>query len=396
MSGFSLIVRAVLTYLQLSRAKKIAQRKNFFLELGLDLRVLSRLFCIRAPLFATIGITHRCPLSCWHCSLVGRSERELSLEQLKNLARQLDQIGTCGFGLTGGEPFLRKDLVEIISSFPRLAPVFIYSSGAGLKEETARELARFKNLAVVLSLDHSQPEVHNQLRGNERAWDWVFTAKEILQAQKIPVHFSTVVTRERLLSGEFEEFCYLIKEKWGVNYLQVFLPRPVGKLTAYPDQLLSSSDLNRFKEILERVLASPRGPFIAGYPVIESRELLGCCGGFVRIYISPQGDFYPCDFNPVCFGNVLEEPVSELWSRARSYFRYPRGECFIQRNWKNLSSDSGSGKIDFIQLEGKEDLLALEPALIYQDFGLLTYRFLAPHLYLATVGWLVLRKQGKV
>ena len=53
----------------------------------------------------------------------------------------------------------------------------------------------------------------------------------------------------------------------------------------------------------------------------------------------------------------------------------------------NLSSETGSGKIDFIRLEENNHLLASEPALIYQRFGLLTYRFLALHLYLATVGW---------
>ncbi len=396
MNGLSLVAQSIKTYFQLAKRKGIKfEQKNLSLRLKHSLKLLSGLLNTSSPIFGIIAITSRCPLSCWHCSLERRNKGEPSLEQLKSIIHQLAEIGTLGYVITGGEPFLRDDLAEIVKTIPRLSPVFIYSSGVGLKEKVAQQLAKFSNLVVVLSVDHLDPKIHNQRRGSERAWDWVFQAKEILERYQVPVHITTVITRDRIWSGEFEEFCITVKEKWKVDFMQVFTPRPVGRLKSIPEEVLSSKDLEQFKQLVLKILPSKHTPFLACFPIIESEEAMGCCGGFVRLYISPSGDFYPCDFNPLCFGNVFEEPIKNLWQKMHSYFYYPAEKCFIEKNWKKLEKYLKDGIVHFEQILSEPELKSPNSAFIYKHFGTITYRITISYLSLANVVWMTL-KQSKI
>jgi len=75
------------------------------------------------PFYARVHVTHRCNYRCGMCGVPGREgrPRELPLDAIQTIARRLHQAGARHVVLTGGEPFLRHDLPEIVASFDRLS-----------------------------------------------------------------------------------------------------------------------------------------------------------------------------------------------------------------------------------------------------------------------------------
>ncbi len=71
------------------------------------------------PLYVQFYITARCNLACQQCNIIYANSdvREATLDEIKKIADNLAEIGTCVVLLTGGEPFARADLPEIIRAF---------------------------------------------------------------------------------------------------------------------------------------------------------------------------------------------------------------------------------------------------------------------------------------
>ena len=73
------------------------------------------------------------------------------------------------------------------------------------------------------------------------------------------------------------------------------------------------------------------GPSIACFAHLESDEMFGCGAGFHHLFIDAVGNVCPCDLTPLKLGNVLEEPLADIWSRMEQWFDLPRCGCFMKR-----------------------------------------------------------------
>ena len=73
-------------------------------------------------------------------------------------------------------------------------------------------------------------------------------------------------------------------------------------------------------------------PKVAALAHIEDRSSYGCCGGTYHIYIDASGNVCPCDFTPLSFGNIREEPFKDVFQRLRRRFTGPRTGCFMLEN----------------------------------------------------------------
>ena len=65
---------------------------------------------------------------------------------------ELYEMGAKWFGLSGGEPLLREDLIEIVKSVDDRSTAFMFTSGYGLTEEKAKELKKAGLFGVMISL----------------------------------------------------------------------------------------------------------------------------------------------------------------------------------------------------------------------------------------------------
>ena len=119
----------------------------------------------RRPILAVFDVTKLCNQRCPMCSIWKTSSNDMSLQEIKQKAEKLRKFGVGYVFLQGGDPLIRKDIVEIVDTFLQngIHPTVI-TNGILLTESLAEQIAaRPCNLAI--SIDSMIPERYAVLRG---------------------------------------------------------------------------------------------------------------------------------------------------------------------------------------------------------------------------------------
>ena len=100
---------------------------------------------LNAPLHVEWEITNACNLRCRHCyaSAGDKASGELTTKEALDLVAELDSTGAADVTLSGGEPFLRKDLWQILRALnSRGIPFIIYTNGTLLDHRRVKKLSQ--------------------------------------------------------------------------------------------------------------------------------------------------------------------------------------------------------------------------------------------------------------
>jgi MoaA/NifB/PqqE/SkfB family radical SAM enzyme len=288
-----------------------------------------------APMHVNIGVTNKCKYNCWHCSAHYIAGKDLPPELINATMKKLQEVGTPIFQLTGGEPLLREDLIEIIKGLER-STIVISTTGYELTFEKAKELKDAGVFSLMISLDHYRPKIHDKLRGYQGAFEIAVKAVEISKKAGLYTIVSVVATREMISSGDLIKFLEFA-EKLKVNEVVVFEPAPTGKLIENGNACLTEKERTKLIELHRKVNKSKKYPKVSILPHIEREENVGCTAGFGHFYIDATGNVCPCDFVPLSFGNVQEENLETILERLYKHFNKPRAFCFMLENSKKVS-----------------------------------------------------------
>ena len=170
--------------------------------------LFSNLFEVRVPLFCGHKLTYNCNLRCKMCPFWKRLSEDSSLEREKTILKQIYDSGTCGIAFEGGEPLLRKDLVEILA-FARSLPLHtsLITNGT-LLESKVEEIAPYINGVIYVSLDGLE-ETHDKIRGVSGCFKKAVRGITA-STQRVPVTINTTIMAENLT--EIEGIVKLAKE----------------------------------------------------------------------------------------------------------------------------------------------------------------------------------------
>lgn len=141
----------------------------------------------------------------------------------------LVNIGVSIIGLTGGEPTLRKDIVEITAKSSAIADTMIFTNGFNFTDELARDLKKAKLWAVAVSLDSSTPELHNKKRNSDQAYEKAIQSLEISKKYGFYTMLTTVPDYKCLENNEYKEI-YKIAKSLKVDEYRIVEPMPTGRL----------------------------------------------------------------------------------------------------------------------------------------------------------------------
>ena len=113
---------------------------------------------------------YHCNLACRYCLTSSEStapRRELDAGTIIALAEEAAQSGFHSFGVTGGEPFLRPDMPQLLLHLAQPLPVVVLTNGTLFTDGLMRRLARLAALPVALqvSLDSADPAINDAQRG---------------------------------------------------------------------------------------------------------------------------------------------------------------------------------------------------------------------------------------
>jgi len=285
-----------------------------------------------APLSTHVCITERCQYDCVHCSAKQlKRGRELSTSQWIDVMARLQDLGTAYIGISGGEPLMREDMEEIVRSVDDRSIVVLFSNGKSLSAERAVSLKQSGLFGLAVSLDSADPDKHNRMRGDRNAFEAAVKAIRHSSEAGLYTMVQAVVAKNELSKDNLFRLFKLVKRAGG-HEVRIHEPLPCGGLlhTGNGDGMFySEQDRRRLFRIQfaanRRLTGFPR---ISSLPYTEHRDKFGCGAGTLHSYISSSGDFCPCDFVPVSFGNVLKEDMADVYNRMSGAVGAPKSICW--------------------------------------------------------------------
>lgn len=278
------------------------------------------------PMNTNVAVTNNCHGECGYCSYAPAGHEDLSLEQLKSIFAQLQDLKVPVIGITGGEPLLRSDLEEVIGLIDDRSSTILFTSGrtpnGGLTLERARDLKNAGLFCASVSLDHHNEEINDKRRFKGSHKLALQAIENSLAAGLYTV--SSVVVDGKNFEGLEEYIRYM--GQVGVHGIRILDIVPSGASIDQPP--LSTEQKRRLIEIHKEINADPALPQLTTFAYIESDEMFGCgAGGVHHMFIDGQGKLRPCDFIPAVFGDLTKEPLSQAYGRMRKVFARPRPAC---------------------------------------------------------------------
>ncbi|MCX6339064.1 MAG: radical SAM protein [Candidatus Aureabacteria bacterium] len=289
--------------------------------------------------------TSACNLRCRHCRRMpagaGAGARELTTDEAKSWIKDVAAWCRPLLILSGGEPLMRADIVELAAYAGRRGlAVALATNGVLMTGEIAGELRRAGVRRVSVSLDGARAGTHDGMRGVGGAFDAALNALRILRAAAVSAQINMTVCRGN--RGEIEQI-FILAEREGLQAVHFFVFVPVGcGLTFEKDQALSAVEC---EELLRwfRTHAHPQGlevrltcapqyqrilaehgvwpeesaPRRVGEPARRSAARpAGCLGGKSVCFVSHAGEVFPCGYLPVAAGSIRERSLREIWERS--------------------------------------------------------------------------------
>src|SRR5665811_1193154 len=185
-----------------------AYRETLRLGVRIYRGLISNSLGVKAPLFCGHKLTYNCNLKCKMCPFWKRSSQDLSLEKEKAILRQIYDSGVCAIAFEGGEPLLRKDLVEILA-YSRSLPLHtsLITNGT-LLESRIDEIVPYINGVIYVSLDGLE-KTHDAIRGVGGSFEKAIRGIRAAR-KKVAVTINSTVMSENI--DEIECLVHLAKE----------------------------------------------------------------------------------------------------------------------------------------------------------------------------------------
>jgi radical SAM protein with 4Fe4S-binding SPASM domain len=269
----------------------------------------------------TLEVAFRCNVRCVFCSRWS-DPTDLRLEAIEGIAEDMAALGAGYVSLTGGDPFVRRDIREIIDVFAeRSIPVHINTNGVVLTKFADFLLSRAAAIrGITVSIDSPHPEVHDEIRGVDGTFRRALAGMERIR-HAIPVSLACTLNQKNM--HEIEQYTQFAAEHGFPFRFQPLHDDGDNQLAPNQDGVeVADDELTGLTERLESI-PDPGRPFeLRQYyrlfePFFRDRQAmdsLRCVAAARLIYfVSPQGDVYPCDTRrDVRLGNVYETRLAEI------------------------------------------------------------------------------------
>jgi MoaA/NifB/PqqE/SkfB family radical SAM enzyme len=257
------------------------------------------------PRVINIFVTYRCNSNCPYCFVKGRQGPDMPAALLTKILDEMTVRKPFFICLSGGEPLIRDDLVQIISPYKKLY-FLIFTNGRLLEGKILHDVIESGNVMPIFGIDGWEETTDAQ--EGKGTWQHFVKTAAVLKENGIPFGFSAHLDRnnfDEVYSRGFLETMIEIgcMNAWYSHHIPN-TPRDYDTLVLTPGQrILSLERCEKFSKEL---------PIIIIDSAADSRFLGGCAaGGYIFCHIENNGDIYPCQFLPFPVGNIREMTIIE-------------------------------------------------------------------------------------
>ncbi|MDP6421997.1 MAG: radical SAM protein [SAR202 cluster bacterium] len=278
-----------------------------------------------SPELVSWNTTNRCNLRCDHCYLSAgdQGKDELSLDEGRRLIDEMFAAGTRMLILTGGEPLMRRDIVDLASHASGKGMVVVFgTNGMLLSPRTVRELKDAGISGVGISLDSLKPELHDDFRGVPGAWEGAVRGIRTCVTEGLPVLLQmTVLPWNREELDAMIEFAHAERVTGFTLYFLVCTGRgeELSDITpAQYDEALETAveAQDRYPDMMVRARCAPQISRVAAGINSALLANAGCMAARQYVRVTPEGRVTPCPYLPLQAGDVRTESFGDIWREA--------------------------------------------------------------------------------
>lgn len=307
------------------------------------------------PLNLTVSLTYRCNSRCKTCNIYKKKVSEFSLEEFHKTFQSIGR-GPFWFTMSGGEPFLRKDIVEICkSAYENCRPKIINIPTNGILSDIIPERVEkiVQNLPqteiiVNLSLDEvgaKHDEIRNVKKNFVRATE-TFNRLKSFSYPNLNIGIHTVISKYNVDNFHhiFEELSKLNPDSYITEIAEERVElATIGQNISPSAEAYSKAIDYLSKRINEQnfsgISAITQSFRVKYYELVkkilkEKRQVLPCYAGFISAQIAPDGEVWACCIKAESMGNLraVDYDFQKVWlsnkaQKIRSPIREKRCFC---------------------------------------------------------------------
>lgn len=274
--------------------------------------------------------TNKCCFKCRYCyrdSDISIEEDEyLSLDRWEQLFKEVQQHSknSVVFDVGGGEPFLRKDLVELLHLAKQYGMITKTSTKMELPEKTVRELKRINLDSLQVSLDSNDPQIANYLTGIKGSFFMAQKTIDHANYYGVPLKVNAVITKYNI-----DKIPYLVEHLEKNNIKKASLTKYIASCGRNDiDLYATQSQYDKLDDFIYQY--NKNSPFIdidyqyslgRAAESVKKEELPGlrvkCGGGKEQLFIRHDGIVGFCDAllydDNIILGDLKKQSILEVW-----------------------------------------------------------------------------------
>ena len=286
---------------------------------------------------AYISVIGACNYNCIYCSASKQIANNdiLSYEDFLKIFEIFQEKKLCKLSITGGEPFLHKDIEKIIETSVHNFSVTVLTNGSLLEShsEFLCNLPNKNRLRFSVSLDASTPEKNEKTRG---ANTFQRTLKGIELLVKLGYNVNVLCTLTSFFDiGELEQLAKLA-HGYGAKQLQLTPLQPSGQGKQIFDDFRPSNHLlTNLLQVIPEVSSNSHINIGVGFGKCyddsfderKNYNLLPCKAGITQISVASNGDVYTCNALNIYMGNILKQSIDLIMNDSEGAKRIQYITC---------------------------------------------------------------------
>ncbi len=269
-------------------------------------------------------LTYRCPLSCSYCSNpVNLTEYgdELTTTEWRRVLVEAQELGVLQLHLSGGEPLLRRDLVELVDSAHELGMYTnLVTSALGLSPRRAGELRAAGLDHVQVSVQADEQAMSDRIAGTP-SFERKIEACRLVKDLGWPLTLNVVLHRQNI---DRIDAVLDLAEELEADRIELANTQYYGWAWRNRDALLPSrAQLDQAEPIVSAARTRLKGRMDVIYvlPDYYSRYPKPCMGGWAKrqLTVAPNGDVLPCPAAqtlPLPRASVRHESLAWIWNES--------------------------------------------------------------------------------
>lgn len=276
----------------------------------------------RYPLSATFELTERCNFNCVHCFINQPAnsrevrERELSLSEIKDILNQMANAGVISLLLSGGEPLLRPDFLDIYMHAKRLGMlVTVFTNGTLLSPRILDVFSEYPPQLIEITLYGSTQETFEKVTRLPKSFEAAMRGVEMVLERGLPLNLKTMVlTINRHELEAMKDYA----QKLGVQFRsdKILWPRLDGRkgpenFRLSPKEVI---DLEKMDHEIQEEWSAQDGIFSEKVNILRKENIWICGGGFHSFHLDAYGRLSICQMTRYPAYDLRQGNLQDGWA----------------------------------------------------------------------------------